>query len=193
MSLFYSQLSITLKVSDFKPSVPAALKDKPLLDSLPVVQTITNVAGPKLEDLQIVDVPAIKMQNVSDPVLKGLSQEFNKIEALNTKVRELDLNQEYSEFLLEKDDDPIRDAIKYFEDELIFKETIQAPSIMEPTAFSKLLQHVVRHYVQDEDKLKDLNEDQMKFILKFLVCMVLKNFAVNQKVVLPDGDKARQQ
>ena len=62
---------------------------------------------------------------------------------------------------------------------------------MEPTAFSKLLQHVVRHYVQDEDKLKDLNEDQMKFILKFLVCMVLKNFAVNQKVVLPDGDKAR--
>ena len=71
---------------------------------------------------------------------------------------------------------------------------------MEPTAFSRCFNICIietcrkaLHYVQDEDKLKDLNEDQMKFILKFLVCMVLKNFAVNRKVVLPDGDKARQQ
>lgn len=55
-----------------------------------------------------------------------------------------------------------------------------------------MLQSVLQTYLEPDQSLKDLTSDQVKYLLKFLVCIVLRNFSsTTPSVVFPDGDQRK--
>lgn len=55
-----------------------------------------------------------------------------------------------------------------------------------------MLQSVLQTYLEPDQTLKDLSTEQVKYLLKFLVCIVLRNFSSsNSSVLFPEGDQRK--
>jgi hypothetical protein len=75
------------------------------------------------------------------------------------------------------------EAIKAFEEEIMLKGIIEDQErverdVKEPNLFRLLIRKVVSEYVKPDEveSLKNLKNEEIKFIIMFLVSLVLKNF-----------------